>query len=301
MARLAEAAGEVPSQVPVLEVRQHSRDELRERIQRLLAGAAEAIGISWQRADWIEREQRTLVRLTEGARAVVYHASGAMYLTTGLNPMEYQFDGVQERAALESLVNKHAEGLGLHSWAGEYGELRYERLWQIKAGAADRDGVIVEPVLFRIVGTYRHYTHDLPVWGPASVAIKHAGNGLVDSLTVQLRETTGKAIDEVRTRPAEAGARVIAGQLEALIGKSDASIDEVARPHWMVFGYLSLSKRKSQRLLEPVYVAQIDIEGEDAQGYVLVAPAADKVYMPLDRHGNDPLITRTRSDTPSAA
>ena len=29
---------------------------------------------------------------------------------------------------------------------------------------------------------------------------------------------------------------------------------------------LSMSKRKPQRLLEPVYVAKIDIDGEEAQG-----------------------------------
>jgi hypothetical protein len=227
------------------------------------------------------------VRLTDDARAVVHHASGAMLLRSGLEPMDRPFDDVRDRETLQSMVDEQAKRFDINRWSGDHAELRDERLWQIKAAAADRNGRSVDPVLFRIVGTFRHVVRDLPVWGPASVAIKLAGGGALDSLAVQVREPSGEVIDEVGVLPAEEAAASIARQLVALMGRSQVSIDDVARPRWMRFGYMSMSKRKPQRLLEPVYVAQIDIDGEDAQGYLLVAPAGERVYMPFDRHGAD--------------
>ena len=81
----------------------------------------------------------------------------------------------------------------------QLGSIGSQRLWQIKAAAGDRKGKVVDPVLFRIVGAFRHYVLDLPVWGPASVAVKLAGDASLDSLTIQIREASGERIDEVRT------------------------------------------------------------------------------------------------------
>jgi hypothetical protein len=301
IARLAESAGEVPSRVPVHEVRRHSTDELHERATRFLASTGEALGLGWQRADWVERDQHTVVRLTDGARAIVSHASGAMTLSTGLGPMDSPFDRLEERDVLERLVQERGEQLGLRSWAGSSGDLKFERLWQIKGAAADREGKATDPVLFRTVGAYRHYLSDLPVWGRASASVKLAGGGTLDTVTLQMREPSGEVLDEVQTLPAEAGAKAVAGQLEALMGRSDLSLDDIARPHWMHFGYLSLSARKAQRVLEPVYVAQVDLEGDYPQGFVLAVNAGEKVYMPLARQGMDPPVSKRRQQNPAPA
>lgn len=286
--RLTKSAGDVPREVEVLAVRQFTPDELQERARRVLATAAETYDRSWDRGDWIETEDRTLIRLTEGARAVVMHASGAMKLVTGLSPMDRPFRKLEEPERLAQVAQETAQKLKLTAWAGERGDLRFERLWQIKAAGGDRNGKITDPTLFRIVGAFRHVAGKLPVWGPASVALKLAGDATLDSLTIQIREPSGEVIDQVRTIPAERGAQDIAQQLSALMGPQDISLDEVAVPQWMHFGYLSLSKRKAQRFLEPVYVALVDVDAkEEAQGYLLVTAAAEKVYQPVCRAGSD--------------
>ena len=296
--KLVSSVGEVPEEVAVLEVRQYSLAELEERAQRLLALSGENYGRDWgDHGDWVQKEDRTLIRLTEGARAVVIHASGAMKLATGLNPMELTFPRIEEQDRLAERAREVAEKLQLPVWAGERGDLRFERLWQIKAAAGDRNGKVVDPVLFRIVGAFRHYVNELPVWGPASVALKLAGDGALDTLTVQVRETTGEEYDQVQTIPPEQGAADLVKQLESLMGPQDISLDEVVVPLWMHFGYLGLNKRKAQRLLEPVYVALVDIEGqEEAQGYLLVTAGGQKTYMPVCRVGDAPSVTAGRRE-----
>ena len=293
--KLADSAGDIPRSAEVLAVRQYSRDELHERARRLLSITGESVGRNWQKGDWVVRDDRTLIRLTEGARAVVMHGSGAMTVASGLDPMERPFSQTPDRDELAQLSQKAAGELALDTWVGELGGIRFERLWQIKAAAGDRKGKVVDPVLFRIVGAFRHYVLDLPVWGPASVAVKLAGDASLDSLTIQIREASGERIDEVRTISPERGAQGIAAQLEVLMGPRHPSLDEMATPQWMRFGYLSLSKRKGQRLLEPVYTALVDVEGEyEAQGYLLVTAAADRTYVPFCRVGADSAVNGAR-------
>jgi hypothetical protein len=296
--KLVRSVGEVPKEVAVLPIRQYSQGDLQERAQRLLALIGEIYGRDWgDQGDWLQKEDRTLIRLTEGARAMVIHASGAMKLSTGLSPMEIPFPRIEDRDRLGDMVKEMTEKLQLPVWAGEQGDLRFERLWQIKAAASDREGKVVDPVLFRIVGAFRHYVNELPVWGPASVALKLAGDGSLDTLTVQVRETIGEEYDRVQTLSPEHGASHLVYQLEALMGPQDISLDEVVVPHWMHFGYLSLNKRKAQRLLEPVYVALVDIEGqEEAQGYLLVTNAGHKTYEPVCRVGDAPSVTAGRRE-----
>ena len=69
--------------------------------------------------------------------------------------------------------------------------------------------------------------------------------------------------------------------LEEMMEDPGDSLDEVAHPQWTRFGYLALPKGTAQEWLAPVYVAEIDIDaGEEAQGYVLVAPGSSSGLLP---------------------
>ena len=69
------------------------------------------------------------------------------------------------------------------------------------------------------------------------------------------------------------------------MGNSKGSYDDGAKVEWMRFGYLSLPKRKSQRLLAPVYVSSVRIEGQEVQGYLLTISATERSYLSLCRNG----------------
>lgn len=287
----------VPPQAEVVEVRQHSLDELEQRARTFLDATGEAFSLRLNHRDFVIQNDRTIVRMPLGARAVVYHASGAMKFVTGLKPMESLFDKLEEQERLIELVKETADRLKLHDLVRQNEFLRFERLWQIKAAAADRKGQIVEPVLCRVVGAYRHFVGELPVWGAASVAIKLASEGTLDSLTIQMRETTGEAIDRVEILRPEQAARQICLQLSGLMGESKIPVSEVAKPQTLRFGYLSLPKRKAQRVLAPVYIAEIELKGQEvSQAYVFVTPATEKTYLPLPNGSEAPPTSLRRTE-----
>jgi hypothetical protein len=286
--RIAAGMADVPERAEVIKLHQHTTDELEERAKRLLATVGEAFGLPVGRADWVMRNGQTVVRMPERAWAMIHHASGAMKVTAGLEPMEALFEGKTDQAGLTKVVESAAARLNLRDFIARNEAVSFERLWSIKAAAADRDGKVATPVLCRIVGAYRHFVRDLPVWGPASIALKLAGGGRLDSISVNMRETTTEVVDRPGVLKPEQGARSIAMQLQTLMGQSKINLEEVARVDWVRFGYLSLPGRKTQSVLAPVYVAAISITGqEEAQGYVLAASATEQTYLPLEPRGNE--------------
>lgn len=295
--KMVNSVEDVPPRAEVLAVRQHSLDEIEQRVTRFLNVVGETSGLPLGRRDWAVRPDHSLIRMPLGARAVAYHASGAMKLDTGLNPMESHFKKVEDREMLVKMIKEKASQLNIREWVGENESLSFERLWQIKAAAVSREGQAVEPILCRAVGAYRHFAGELPVWGAASVAIKQANEGKLDSLTVQVRETHGKVIERVEIIRPDQAAHGIFLQLSSLMGKSKIPVSEVAKPRWMRFGYLSLSRRKAQHLLEPVYVAAIEIEGPDeAQAYLFAISATEKRRGPPFPLGKEaPPVARRRA------
>jgi hypothetical protein len=296
---LAKTVGEVPKTAVVRALRQHTVADCERRLQRLTATTAEALGTKLDRGDWIEQEGRTVTYLPELGRAAVFHASGALEMHMGIAPMEGLFDTIEERDVLTDLVGETAKRLRIHDWVGSGERLDFEHLFQIKAAAADREGRVTEPVLCRAVGAFRHSIEGIPVLGPASVAVKVAAKGILDSLSIQVREATSEVIDETTVAPPEEGAREIVRQLESLMGRSKTTSGaELARPRWMRLGYLALSRRTRQRVLAPMYVAQIDVESEqEAQGYLLVARATERTYLRIPTRGSDePSVPVTRAE-----
>jgi hypothetical protein len=293
--RIGSTVENVPARAEVLALRQPSLDQTSRRAKRFLVSTGERCGVQVERGDWVVQDDRTLVRMPLGARAVIYHASGAIKLVAGLNPMESLFKKGQDRDRSVKLVEETAERLGVHQWAGRNESLRFERLWQIKAAAADPKGKTVEPTLCRVVGAYRHFVGEIPVWGPASAAIKVAGDGALDSLTIQIRETTGEIVDRVKILRPEQAARQILLQLSGLMGNAKALMGELAWPSWMRFGYLSLPKRKAQRLLAPVYIAAIETRGgEEHQSYLFAVNASEIAFLPLCLTGAEPVSALLR-------
>jgi hypothetical protein len=209
--------------------------------------------------------------------------------------MEYLFEKLDRRDELINLVEDMGKRLNINDWIPENDKLSFERLWQIKAAAADSQGKMIDPVLCRVVGAYRHFVNDIPVWGPASVAIKLAGGGQLDSLTVHVRESTGEVIDQVKIIDPEQAARQIMAQLNGLIGQKDIRDIRGTKPSYFEFGYLSLPKRKVQRVLAPVFIAGIEIHDEEAQAYQMIVPASERDFLALCRSGSEVMTNRYRS------
>lgn len=295
--KLASRVGEVPEKADIISLKKYSLDEIQQRSKRVLEMIQEVSDMQLKRQERTIQEDRTLVRMPLGAQLSIYNSSGAMKFSSGFNPMDFLFKEVESQEKLTNRVEKIAGRLNIRELVGENESLNFERLWQIKAAAADQKGNVVSPVLCRIVGAYRHFVSGFPVWGAASVAIKLAGEDRLDSLAVQIREPNGEVVGREKILQPEDAARRAFLQLNNLMHKSEIPVSELVKPKGMHFGYFSLSKRKAQRILAPVYIAEISVEGKDeSQAYVFVLPATEKRYIPLSFIGSEAPPTLKRNE-----
>jgi hypothetical protein len=284
---------DVPDTLPVLMLRSSSVDEQHRRLRKLLKVSGDACEKDFDRGDWTTFEDRTLVRLPAGANAVIYHASGAVKLACGLAPMESLFKAMESKAQLTERAEAHVKSLGFMDSMARGESLRFERLWQTKACASDRSGKAVEPVLCRAVGAFRHHIEGIPVLGPASVAVQIAGEGTLDAVSSLMRGPTSEALETVKVLHPQEAVRQMGQQLALRFGhaRSEKADIKVECRDGLRFGYLSLPKRKSQRVLAPVYLAAIDVAHEqERQAFVLAVPATERNYLGLNQEGAESVI-----------
>ena len=102
------------------------------------------------------------------------------------------------------------------------------------------------------------------------------------------RQASGKVIDTIKPISPEQAINKAYQQLERLMGRSKIPLNEIAKPQSIQFGYINLTKRKAQRVLEPSYVVSVSIEGqEEGQAYLFTINGSDTPYMPLALIGEE--------------
>jgi hypothetical protein len=295
---LVKSVGRCPAQADVIGLQQFSLDDMQARAKRFLALLGDQEDRSSDRGDWQTRDDHTTIRLPQGARALLYHASGAVKYSAGLTPFQAIFERVEDRERLTRMVGEAARKYNISQWAGPGGELAFERLWQMKAQGEDKSGKQSEPVLTRVVGAYRHFIGGIPVLGEASVALKLAAGGTLDSLSLQVRTRATEVVDQARIINTELAAKQVCLQLNRLLGYGKITTPgDLVESQTMRFGYLNLGKRKPQQLLAPAFMAQVVLRHkEERQAYILVVSATEKPYMPICECGHEGPAAATRLD-----
>lgn len=285
--RLAGMLGDVPDVTEVVELVAPGPEAFVRRNEKLLAGLAEAAGISLAPADGgLRLTGRSVYRGEDGGRAVTFHASGALTLHAGVDPLDDLFDEVLPDEKLRGLVDDQAARLGLASLVDREDTLTFEHLWRLKAAGADREGKVSDPVLTRAVGAYRHHVRDLPVLGRASGSVEVTGSGRLSSLTLSLRrladDGSGATLDKAVSRRPEDAASEVAQRLSRLL---DGREEEVRLdPQLFAFGYLSLGRRRAQSVLAPMYVAAVTVDGGEEgerSAHVVAVAGSEKQYLRL--------------------
>lgn len=285
--RLTSMIDAVPDVVDVVALATPDAGSAQRRLGELFADVGALAGIDVRGAKAQQAAARTVLRTPGGARAAVFHASGAMAISLGLAPFEGIFDDDPGDERLVGLVEATAERLGLGKRLPQDDVLAFERLWRIKAAGGDADGQVSDPVLCRAVGAYRHVVRELPVYGRASATIHLAAKGTLDAVSLSSRRFAddggGRTLDRVRTVAPGDAARSVTEQLSALFRKDDAEGVEVT-PDWFRFGYLGLGRRRPQAVLAPYYVAGLSLQHEEeATAHVIVAPGSRDQYLKIPR------------------
>ena len=256
----------VPDAVDVVQLDQPDVATVQRRLAELVRRAEQIAGLESEPPELKTEQVRSLLMQPGRLRATGFHASGALSVTLALAP----FDGLFERDPgddeLAELTRRTAEELGIHKLVPDDESLAFERLWRIRAAGGDPAGKVTEPVLCRAIGAFRHFVRDLPVYGRASTTVEVAAGGRLSSASV--------ATAKVRTP--EAAAHDVAARLVHAFGGLDDLKSTRLVPEWFRFGYLSLSRRHTQGLLAPFYIASVVVEREDeASAHVIAVPGSD--------------------------
>ncbi len=291
------ADARIPEQADILLLQTPTREQLHARARRFVALLEEHGDCPHDNGGaWQQRDDQTVIYLPDGARAMVHHASGALRYVSGLGPAEAAFEHDAERAVLQRLVEERARKLALSDWAGPNGELRFERLFRTLGQGADPAGKTSATTLFRALGAWRQFARGVPVLGAASVALRLAGDGRLDTLSVQVRPANGEVLDRAAIIEPQAGARQVVAQLATLLGQKEVP-GNLVESATLQFGYLDLGKRKPQRVLAPAYVAQIVLRHKTVrQAYVLAVRATERAYLELPVYGGEIVAGHGRAD-----
>lgn len=289
-------APQVPARADIVALTALTRDDARAGMNRFLTALHEADICRHDRANLTDRGERSVAYLPDGARAVVFHASGALQYVSGLAPFQAPYGRLEESPVLVRQLEQAAQRLDLNAWVGERGSLAFERLWQTKARGSDREQRLSNPLLVRATGAWRHAVGGIPVLGAAAVALRLAGDGAVDALSLRIRQSEAEVLDTVPVIAEELAARQLAERLASVLGKSkDRLPGDVVQSATMRFGYLDLGKRKAQRVLAPAFVAQVELQHRlERQAYVLAVAATERPYLELPLFGVEAPAVRSR-------
>jgi hypothetical protein len=160
-------------------------------------------------------------------------------------------------------------------------ELRFERLWQLKAQGATLKGERTPTALLQVTGAFRRYVHGLPVLGRASVHVTLGAHSAMTRWGVDWRRVSGKAVAETSViEPAEGAHRVMADLFWRRPEKPFTLADFT--PSSFMLGYVSMPRRQTQSILQPAWIAILDpAGGGTTRGQVVVVPAAPEAFEPL--------------------
>lgn len=292
------AGTDVPDAADVILLQQPRRDQLQARARRLIALLQEhGDCLEGNGSAWHARDDQTVFHLADGARAIVYHASGALRYVSGLAPMASPFDRATGLDELIQRLETRARKLALHDWAGAHGELRFERLFRRLGAGAHSSGTLSGMTLLRAIGAWRQFVGAIPVLGAASGALALAGSGQLDGLRINIRPSNGEVLDRAAIIDPETAAHHVLLRLASLLGQGIEAVPHHAVESALLqFGYLDLGKRKAQRVLAPAYVARIVLRHRGVrQGYVLAVPATEKPYLELPLFGSEAAVKRERT------
>jgi hypothetical protein len=276
----------VPDAVDLVQLAQPDVGTVQRRLGDLIGRVAEVAGLELERPQVETREVRTVMGVPGQLRATGFHASGAMSVKLEVAPFDDLFEADPGDDELSALCQRAVEGLGLQKLVPDDDSLYFERVWRIKAAGGDDAGQVTEPVLCRAIGALRHSVRELPVYGRASATVELAAGGRLTSVSLAVRrfadDDRGETVAKAAVRSPQAAAQEVAARIVRAFGNLEELKSTRLVPEWFRFGYLSLGRRRAQRLLAPFYIASIAVEGEyEASAHVIAVAGSEDQYMPV--------------------
>jgi hypothetical protein len=132
--------------------------------------------------------------------------------------------------------------------------------------------------------------------------VEIAEDDVIDSAGVDRRPVIENPIDRTKVIDLESAVDRILSELRVSIPGSEINTQNFM-PKMFSLGYFSLSKRRMQSYMQPVFVAQFVDRGETSLNRLIVIPATSSPYEPICRILEPPRKIENRSlqlTTPSS-
>ena len=296
---LVEKVTNYKKSVPIFRIPERRPDELDDAVVQAGLRFVKIAGFGGMRHSVRRERESSIFLFQEDIRARLFHASGAIALDRGWRPMDRIIATDATQADLK-LLRRHAEQavnrLQLAPTSTS-DQLRFERLWRLKAAGMTRDGKTGPIALTRVVGAFRRYLGGMPVWGRASAFVELAAEARIAAAGVDWRPVVDEPFDTATVLSPEDGAARVLAELQISLPDARYTRKDYT-PEFFSLGYLSLPRRHAQTVMQPVYVAMFKPAGPfPSIGRLIVVPAAPHPYESICRLAAPPPLTSRKPAT----
>lgn len=280
-----EKLGKSRSSMPVFRVPERSLDDLHNSLVSAVDGVCALAGLGKLRHEATLHNKRTFMAFQSGIKAQVYHASGALAISRGFAPFQHIIATDASTANLNDLEQQAKTAINKLNLVslGKNEKLKFERLWKLKAGGVTEKGEFGPIALTEVVGAFRRYLGNIPVYGAASQFVQIVADNQVSGVGVDWRRIEEEPFETAKLISAEEGAERLLQQLQVFLPERPLTMEDYT-PDEFLTGYFSLPKRRAQNYMQPVFIAKFLDNGPDTSLNRLIAiPAGVKLYEPIDR------------------
>ncbi len=224
------------------------------------------------------------MRLPDEGHLNIFPASGAiaamMRTRVARKPLATD-ERSADHKALTDLADQVARTIAKRH-AGPDDELRFESKWEMKGQGVTLRGEKSPIALFEVLGAFRRYLHGLPVLGRASVHVSVGGDSQVTRWGIDWRRVRVESFAQAKVVTPEEGAKRVLDDLWWRRPERAFTMEDF-EPKSFMLGYLSLSRRREQYVMQPAWVAVLAPRGPMGMGHVVAVPAAPQAFEPIDR------------------
>lgn len=268
--------------MPVYSIRKLSDTETEERAKYY---ASQFMGGKSIQSFRSHREDgSTLVSLPWNTTMEIFHNSDSIIIEKKMNPFEHTIKKKLDLKNLTEIAVNVMKKLELDKYKLSIEHAELEKLWEIKASGITIEEKKLPVILCRIVGAFRRYINEIPVYGGASIYIKIAEDDLVESIGIEWRQIDEKPNAEAKVIHPEVAAEKILKDLGSS-SPDHAVTAQDYEPELFALGYYSKPKRQQQNYMQPVYIAMLKSLGLSMLNQIIVIPATHPVF---EQFGTDP-------------
>jgi hypothetical protein len=283
LAALAKQAAGFQERVPIFHIRQPSAAESVGQAQALARSIWTHFTECGLRPDETGSFQARM-RLPHNGRVDVFYPSGAISASMSpsgtpkpLTPDERSAD----RKALQGVAEQVAMVMA-KSHVGPNEQLRFESLWEKKGQGTTLRGEKSPVALFEVLASYRRYLHGLPVLGRASVHVALGAGSQVTRWGIDWRRIREQPFAHAAILSPEEGAKRILEDLWWRRPERPFTLKDFQVKSFTL-GYMSLSRRVQQFVMQPVWVAVLAPQMGMSMGHVVAVPATPEAFEPISR------------------